>query len=53
MYGAGSFVVLYTTFLYELDRNGTRTTASGRGTEIFVRRENRYVNVGWHLDAVK
>lgn len=53
VYGAGSFVVLYTTFLYELDRNGTRTTASGRGTEIFVRRENRYVNVGWHLDAVK
>lgn len=53
VYGSGMFVVLYTTFLYELDTNGTRTTTTGRGTEMFVRRATGYVNVGWHLDGGK
>lgn len=33
--------------------NGKRTTASGRGSEIFVIRDNQLVNTGWHLDAGK
>lgn len=46
----GNTVLVYTTYLYETDNNGTRTTVSGRGTEMFVRRGDELVNVGWHLD---
>jgi ketosteroid isomerase-like protein len=49
----GNTIILYTTYLYETENNGKRTTASGRGTEIFVIRDNQLVNTGWHLDAGK
>jgi hypothetical protein len=49
----GNTIIVYTTYLYELEMNGKRTTQSGRGTEIFVRRGNELVNTGWHLDAEK
>lgn len=49
----GPAIILYTTYLYEIETNGKRTTESGRGTEIFVRRGNDLVNVGWHLDSGK
>jgi ketosteroid isomerase-like protein len=47
----GQTAVLYTTYLYEIETKGRRTTKSGRGTEIFVRRGPDLVNVGWHLDS--
>src|ERR1051325_9614783 len=46
----GDTIILYTTYLYETEVNGKRTTSSGRGTEMFVRRGDDLVNVGWHLD---
>src|SRR5215813_9979598 len=46
----GPAIIVYTTYLYEIETNGKRTKQSGRGTEIFVRRGNELVNVGWHLD---
>jgi hypothetical protein len=49
----GDTVVIYTTYLYELEANGKRDIRRGRGTEIFVRRGNDLVNTGWHLDAGK
>lgn len=49
----GNTVIIYTTYLYETEMNGKRETKTGRGTEIFVRRGNDLVNVGWHLDAGK
>ncbi|HXG65181.1 MAG TPA: nuclear transport factor 2 family protein, partial [Blastocatellia bacterium] len=49
----GNTIILYTTYLYEIEAQGKRTTASGRGTEIFVMRDNQLVNTGWHLDAGK
>ena len=49
----GNTVILYTTYLYETEMNGERTTQSGRGTEIFVRRGDGLVNSGWHLDSEK
>jgi len=49
----GAAVIVYTTYVYEIEANGKRTKESGRGTEIFVRRGNELVNVGWHLDAGK
>ena len=49
----GNTIIVYTTYVYEIEMNGKRTTASGRGTEIFVRRGNELVNTGWHLDSGK
>jgi len=46
----GDTIILYTTYVYETEVNGKRTTASGRGTEMFVRRGDDLVNVGWHLE---
>ena len=46
----GDTIILYTTYLYEIEVNGQRKTTTGRGTEIFVRRGNELVNSGWHLD---
>ena len=46
----GNTVLIYTTYVYEIEKDGKRTTTSGRGTEMFVRRGDELVNVGWHLD---
>ena len=49
----GNTILIYTTYLYETEINGTRSTASGRATEMFVRRGDDLVNVGWHMDSGK
>jgi hypothetical protein len=49
----GNTVIIYTTYVFETEVNGKRTTTSGRGTEMFVRRGDELVNVGWHLDDRK
>jgi hypothetical protein len=46
----GNTIILYATYIYETEMNGKRTTSSGRGTEMFVRRGDELINVGWHLD---
>ena len=47
----GSTIIVYTTYLYETESGGKRSTRNGRGTEIFVVRDGELVNTGWHLDA--
>jgi len=47
----GNTIIVYTSYVYEIEANGKRTETSGRGTEIFVRRGNDLVNTGWHLDS--
>jgi hypothetical protein len=49
----GNTVIIYTTYVYETELNGQRSTASGRATEMFVRRGEDLVNVGWHMDSGK
>jgi hypothetical protein len=49
----GNTIIIYTTYVYEVEVNGQRTTASGRATEMFVRRGEDLVNVGWHMDSGK
>jgi hypothetical protein len=49
----GNTVIIYTTYLYEIEMNGQRSTTSGRATEMFVRRGEDLVNVGWHMDSGK
>jgi ketosteroid isomerase-like protein len=47
----GDTAILYSQFLYQTEANGNRSTSSGRATEVFVRRNGKWVNVGWHLDS--
>ena len=49
----GDVVILYTTFRLVLeDAAGKAEDISGRGTEVFVRRNGRWIHTGWHLDNV-
>jgi len=47
----GDVAVLYSLYAFETDGDGGRQTASGRATEIFVRRGDGWVNPGWHMDS--
>jgi hypothetical protein len=47
----GNTVIIYTTYTYETEVNGKRSTSNGRGTEMFVWRGDELVNTGWHLDS--
>lgn len=49
----GSTIILYTTYLFEVETNGKRQITAGRATDMFVVRDNKFVNVGWHLDSGK
>src|SRR5262249_31693050 len=49
----GGAIIVYTTYIFEIESNGKSATQSGRGTENFVRRGNELVNAGWHLDSGK
>ena len=49
----GDVVILYTRFKLVLKTPAGETDeTTGRGTEIFVRRDGRWVHTGWHLDRV-
>jgi ketosteroid isomerase-like protein len=49
----GNTVIVYTTYAFEIEMNGKRSTTSGRATEMFVTRGDDLVNVGWHMDSGK
>lgn len=49
----GDVVILYTSFRLVLaDAAGKAEEIAGRGTEVFVRRNGRWIHTGWHLDKV-
>ncbi|MBK8058413.1 MAG: nuclear transport factor 2 family protein [Gemmatimonadetes bacterium] len=49
----GDAVILYTSFHLVLKgANGEVQETLGRGTEIFVRRNGRWIHTGWHLDTI-
>ena len=49
----GDVVILYSSFRIALsDRTGQAQETTGRGTEVFVRRQGRRIHTAWHLDAV-
>ena len=46
-------VILYTRFRLTLrSKEGTENHLRGRGTEIFVKRNKRWIHTGWHLDTI-
>lgn len=47
----GDVAVLYTTYVVEIESGGKHNVSSGRATEIFVFRDRRWVNPGWHTDS--
>lgn len=49
----GSTAILYSKYLCEMEMNGKQDAQSGRATEIFVYRDGKWVNTGWHLDSGK
>ena len=49
----GNVAITYSEYLYEIETAGKRSASSGRVTEIFVLREGRWVNPGWHTDEEK
>jgi hypothetical protein len=49
----GDVVILYTSFRLVLaDAAGEAEEIAGRGTEVFVRRNGRWIHTGWHLDKI-
>jgi hypothetical protein len=46
----GDVAILYYTYIFETASARASATDSGRATEIFARRNGRWVVVGWHLD---
>ena len=46
----GDTAILYYTYIFETGFNGKSAVDGGRGTEVFVRRDGKWVDVGWHLD---
>jgi ketosteroid isomerase-like protein len=49
----GFTAVVYSNYSYELEIGGQRSQHSGRVTEIFVLRNGKWVNPGWHMDSGK
>ena len=48
----GDVVVLYGRYAITFLAGGAEKSVSGRLTEVFVRRDGRWIHPGWHLDTV-
>jgi len=49
----GDVAVLWSQYLYETEKDGKRSQTTGRVTEVFVRRNGKWTNPGWHIDSEK
>jgi hypothetical protein len=49
----GDVAILYSLYEYETETGGKRSVTSGRGTEVFVLRNGKWTNPGWHMDSGK
>ena len=49
----GDVAIIWSSYVVETDVKGKRSVSSGRVTEIFVRRDGRWTNPGWHTSAEK
>jgi hypothetical protein len=46
----GDTAILYYTYVFETGLKGKSVVDGGRGTEVFVHRDGKWIDVGWHLD---
>jgi ketosteroid isomerase-like protein len=49
----GFTAIVYSTYVYEIEQGGNRTTSSGRVTEVFVNRNGQWLNPSWHMDSAR
>jgi hypothetical protein len=49
----GDVAITYSQYVYETEAAGKRSVTFGRVTEIFVRRNGKWTNPGWHTDSEK
>ncbi len=49
----GDVAVIWSEYSLDTEVAGKKSTSSGRVTEIFVRRNGKWTNPGWHTDAEK
>jgi ketosteroid isomerase-like protein len=49
----GDVAIVWSNFLVETEMNGKSSVSTGRASEIFVHRNGRWLNPGWHTDSVK
>jgi hypothetical protein len=49
----GDVAVVWSNFVVETEMNGKTSTDTGRASEIFVLRDGRWINPGWHTDPGK
>jgi len=48
----GFTAIVYSNYAYELEVGKQRVNNSGRVTEVFVLRNGKWVNPGWHMDTM-
>lgn len=49
----GNVAIIYSQYRYAIEVGGKPSQASGRVTEIFVFRQGKWFNSGWHTDREK
>lgn len=49
----GNVAVVWSSYTLETEMDGKISLASSRVTEIFVRKNGRWTNPGWHTDEEK
>jgi ketosteroid isomerase-like protein len=49
----GDVAIIYSQYVVEIETKGKRSVSTGRVTEIFVYRQGRWLNAGWHTDSEK
>jgi ketosteroid isomerase-like protein len=49
----GDVAIIWSSYVVETEVNGTRSSSSGRVTEVFVWQHGRWTNAGWHTDEEK
>jgi len=49
----GDVAIVWSVYELETETHGKRSNSKGRACEIFVLRDGRWTNPGWHTDNVK
>lgn len=49
----GDVYIIYSLYTLETEQGGKHSVLSGRVTEVFVKRNGKWINPGWHMDSGK
>jgi ketosteroid isomerase-like protein len=49
----GDVAIIWSQYVVETQMNGKRSSSSGRVREVFVKRNGKWTNPGWHTDGEK